>query len=166
MKKPIALVLVAALATSGCAQLNAHMSQPGNRPPAEILGAAAGAAAGAMLGYHFLGAGLGKVAFAAAGAVVGATGGWYAGRVLTQGDVRRAAMAAELALVETPDANPRGWYNEETGHSGAFVPVSTYRLADGTLCRDFQASYTAKDEAKAISGTACQMSDGFWARTT
>lgn len=162
MKKSIAVALSGALLLSGCA--NMPPPKAGGPGMGEVIGAATGAAIGGIaVFYGGPGAGWGRVVLAALGATAGAVVGYQAGTMLSQMDMRRVEGAANQAFSEAPNGQAVGWSNPETGNSGIFVPTTTYMMSDGTLCRDFKASVSTKDNSGQTRGQACRMQDGSWA---
>ena len=151
-KKVTAIVL--ALSLGGCA--NVDMSRE------EMLGTAAGAAAGGFLGYQ-LGGGIMNSLFATAGTVVGGAGGFYATRTLMGSDRAAYDQTAQKGLDESNDGDVVAWQNPETGNSGIFRPLRSFHLADGRYCRQYRATVSFEKNVRSGAGMACRQGNGQWA---
>lgn len=163
IRKSIATALAGTLLLSACANMPPPKMN-GQATAGETIGAATGATiAGVAILYGGPGGGWGRVALAALGAVAGAYAGQQVGAMLSQMDMRRAENAANQAFAESQNGQAIGWHSPETGNSGVFVPVNTYMMSDGTLCRDFEASVATQQANGQTRGTACRMRDGTWA---
>ncbi len=152
MKKITAIVLAASL--GGCA--NVDMTGQ------EMLGAADGAAIGGAVGY-----GLGSTTFvssllAVGGVAAGGTGGFLLTRALRGGDLAAYDKTAQKGLASAEDGQILDWQNPETGNSGIFRPVRSFRTADGRLCRQYRATVAFPKEVVSGVGMACQGADGRW----
>lgn len=68
-----------------------------------------------------------------------------------------------LQSLETlPDRNSLHWSNEADRAEGYAVPLGTYRLADGTYCRDYYTKAIVDGIPQLSSGRACRTEDGSW----
>ncbi|MEE8140260.1 MAG: RT0821/Lpp0805 family surface protein, partial [Alphaproteobacteria bacterium] len=54
------------------------------------------------------------------------------------------------------------WQNPDTGNAGTITPTRTYRLADGTTCREFEQMVIAEGISASARGTACRQPDASW----
>ena len=54
------------------------------------------------------------------------------------------------------------WQNPDTGNAGTLTPTRTYRLADGTYCREFEQMAIAEGVTARTRGTACRQPDASW----
>ncbi len=151
-KKVTAIVL--ALSLGGCA--NVDMSRE------EMLGTAAGAAAGGFLGYQ-LGGWIMNSVFATAGTVAGGAAGFYATRALMGSDRAAYDQTAQKGLNESNDGEVVEWQNPETGHSGIFRPLRSFHLADGRYCRQYRATVSFEKNVRSGAGMACRQGNGQWA---
>lgn len=150
MKKIVLVVL--ALLLVGCS---------GRMKDEEVTGTALGAVIGAIIGYQF-GGGAGTWLTTAAGAAVGGTAGYYTGRKLAESDRTAYRTTAIEALARTADGRTESWSNAETGRTGTFTPVRSYRAGDGRLCRDYHATIAFDDGTTEGTGKACQTAEGHW----
>lgn len=151
-KKVTAIVL--AISLGGCA--NVDMSRE------EMLGAAAGAAAGGFIGYQFGGGLLMNSLFGTVGTVAGGAGGFYATRALMGSDRAAYEQTAQKGLNQSNDGEIVEWRNPESGNSGIFRPVRSFRLADGRYCRQYRATVSFDKTVRSGAGMACRQRDGQW----
>jgi len=152
-KKVIAIVL--ALSLGGCA--NVDMSRE------EMLGTAAGAAAGGFIGYQFGGGIIMNSLFATAGTIAGGAAGFAATQALMGSDRAAYDQTAQKGLSESKDGEVVAWRNPETGHSGIFRPVRSFYLADGRYCRQYRATVSFEKNVRSGAGMACRQGNGQWA---
>ena len=107
MKSKIVAVVLA-VSVGGCT--NVEMSRE------EMLGAAAGAAAGGFLGFQMGGGLLMHSLYATAGTVAGGAGGYYATRALMGSDLAAYERTAQKGLAQANDGQVLDWQNPETGN--------------------------------------------------
>ena len=153
MKKKIAAVVMA-VSLAGCA--NADMTRE------EMLGAAAGAAAGGFLGYQLGGGLLMNSLFATIGTVAGGAGGYYATRVLMGSDLAAYERTAQKGLAQADDGQILEWQNPETGNSGIFRTIRSFKMADGRYCRQYRATVSFEKNVRSGVGMACRQNGGQW----
>ena len=154
MNKKIAAIVLA-LSLGGCA--NVDMSRE------EMLGAAAGAAAGGFLGYQIGGGLIMNSLFATVGTVAGGATGFYATQALIGSDRAAYDKTAQRGLNESNDGEVVNWRNPETGNSGIFRPVRSFYLADGRYCRQYRATVSFEKNVPSGAGMACRQDNGQWA---
>jgi surface antigen len=154
MNKKIAAIVLA-LSLGGCA--NVDMSRE------EMLGAAAGAAAGGFLGYQIGGGLIMNSLFATLGTVAGGAAGLYATQALMGSDRVAYDQTAQKGLNESNDGEVVNWRNPETGNSGIFRPVRSFYLADGRYCRQYRATVSFEKNVRSGAGMACRQDNGQWA---
>ncbi len=152
-KKVTAIVLAVSL--GGCANVN--MSRD------EMLGTAAGAAVGGLIGSQFGGGLIMNSLFATAGTLVGGATGFRATQILMGSDRAAYDQTAQKGLNESNDGEIVDWQNPETGHSGIFRPVRSFRLADGRFCRQYRTTVSFKKNVRSGVGMACRQGNGQWA---
>ncbi len=152
-KKVTAIVL--AISLGGCA--NIDMSRE------EMLGTAAGAAAGGFLGYQIGGSVIVNSLFATTGTFVGGAAGLYATRALLGSDRVAYEQTAQKGLNESNDGQVVDWQNPETGNSGIFRPVRSFYLADGRYCRQYRTTVSFEKNVRSGAGMACRQGNGQWA---
>ncbi len=145
-----ALVVLVALLSSGCAEMQAN--------PKTAIGAVGGGTLGGLIGA----AAGGTPTAIAAGVVGGILVGGLVGHLLDERDKRLAAEAADRALETTPTGRPIAWRNPDSGHSGTVTPTKTYQTAGGTYCREYQTTVVIDGKQERASGTACRQPDGSW----
>jgi surface antigen len=155
--RALAVLLVGALLSSGCAQMQSAEQSVENNPKA-VLGSLGGAAAGGLLAYALGGKGGVVVASALAGALIGG----YVGHKLDAKDKQMAAQAATLAFEQNASGQPSVWNNPESGNHGQVVPTHTYQLANGQYCREYTQTIWVGNDPQKTSGTACRQPDGSW----
>jgi len=152
VKKVTSIVLI--LALGGCA--NVQMNRE------EMLGTAAGAVLGGVVGYQFGGGLLVKSLFTTAGTLVGGTAGYLTTRALMGTDRRAYDDTTQQGLASAGDGQVVPWSNPETGNSGIFRATHSYRNAQGQSCRQYRSTVAFADGVRSGVGTACQQADGSW----
>jgi len=153
MKRKIAAVVMA-VSLAGCA--NADMTRE------EMLGAAAAAAAGGLLGYQLGGGILVNSLFATIGTVAGGAGGDYATRALMGSDLAAYERTAQKGLAQASDGQILEWQNPETGNSGIFRTIRSFKMADGRYCRQYRATVSFEKNVRSGVGMACRQDGGQW----
>ncbi|MEK9722580.1 MAG: RT0821/Lpp0805 family surface protein [Rhodospirillaceae bacterium] len=149
---------VVAVGLSGCAQVQDRVQQ---MSWLEMGGTLGGAAAGGYIGAQF-GGGLAQTMFIATGVLVGGSVGYNASRMLDGSDQASYESTVRQALNESADGQVVRWNNPETGRTGIFRPVASYRRADGQTCRKYRSSVVFDDGVFSGGGTACQLANGSW----
>lgn len=152
MKKLTSIVVI--LALGGCA--NVQMSRE------EMLGTAAGAAVGGIVGYQFGGGLLMNSLFATAGTLAGGTAGYLTTRALIGSDRRAYDDTTQKGLALAGDGQIVEWRNPITGNSGIFRATRSYRNGHGQQCRQYRATVAFTDGVRSGTGIACQEADGSW----
>ncbi len=156
MKRFSVIALVLLLGACSSERFNVGRIGPG-----ALVGGAVGALAGGMVGSE-IGAGLGQSLAMATGIVFGAGGGYALGERLYPSDQVAYDKTASRALNASEDGQPLAWSNDETGNSGIFRPVRTFKTADGWLCRDYRTTTALQERIRQGTGTACLQADGNW----
>ena len=126
--------------------------------PKTQVGAAAGAAAGGLIGAAAGGEAEGIIA----GVLLGGLLGGALGNALDNVDREYAQKNAYFGLENTPSGTTSEWVNPDSGHSGSFTPVRTWKDAEGDYCREFQQSISVGGKTERAYGTACRQPDGTW----
>ena len=148
--KGVAVVILVALATTGCATMEAN-------PKTSI-----GAAGGGLVGGLIAAAAGGNPAVIAASVIGGILIGGMVGNLLDQRDKQMAAEAAHRAMESAPTGKSVAWQNPDSGHSGTVTPTRTFQTANGNYCRDYQTTIVIDGKDERATGTACRQPDGSW----
>jgi surface antigen len=148
--KGVAIVILVALATTGCATMEAN--------PKTTIGAAGGGLVGGLIAA----AAGGNPAAIAASVIGGMLIGGVVGNMLDQRDKQMAAEAAHRAMESAPTGRSVAWQNPDSGHSGTVTPTRTYQTANGNYCRDYQTTVVIDGKNERATGTACRQPDGSW----
>lgn len=83
--------------------------------------------------------------------------------VLTSAQSSQLHDATLRETLETmPDRTSLHWDDPDSDAEGYAVPLGTYRMADGTYCRDYYTRATAAGTSVLTQGYACRMEDGRW----
>ena len=127
----------------------------------EMIGTAAGAGVGGLIGSQF-GHGSGQLAATAAGVFIGGLIGNQIGAYMDEEDKRQAREAEYAALERTPDGQYSRWQNPNNGHYGYSVPERTYQDSQGQYCREYQQTVTIDGKPERSYDTACRQPDGSW----
>lgn len=125
--------------------------------PKSQAGGIGGAAAGGLVG-GVVGGPEGLIA----GALLGGLFGAAVGSALDERDRMLASQNAGWALEYAPSGTTQTWDNPDTGHSGSFTPVKTYRGPGGAYCREYQQTVIIGGRQEQAYGTACRGPDGAW----
>ena len=154
MKIAILAVTAGALFLTGCN----HTYYPAGTQ--EGVGTLAGAVAGGVIGNQ-IGSGSGRVVATAIGALAGGVIGAEIGKSLDERD-RQEALAAEYRALEFGrPGRPVAWRNEISGIYGEVVAGSGYQV-NSLDCRDYTHTIYIDGRARIARGTACQQPDGTW----
>lgn len=129
--------------------------------PKQTAGTLVGAGLGALIGSQ-LGSGTGQLAAVAVGTLAGAWMGSEVGKSLDRADRAYSQQTAQSSLENNPSGVTSTWRNPDTGHSGSFTPVNTYRTTDGVDCREFTSAVDVDGRTESIQGYACRQPDGSW----
>jgi surface antigen len=79
-----------------------------------------------------------------------------------ENDLAYARAAATKVLARGgKDASAR-WENPRTGARGTVTPLADAYTQDGSLCRDFLASYVHEGSEAWLQGEACRRQQGRW----
>ena len=151
-KKVTAIVLVAAL--GGCADV--QMSRE------ELLGTAAGALAGGVVGASIGGTVLMNSLFATAGTVTGGVAGYMTTRAVMGSDRVQYDRTAQKGLAVAGEGQVLNWQNPETGNSGIFRTVRSFYTADGSYCRQYRSTVAFEKDVHSGNGMACLRENGIW----
>lgn len=153
-----ALALCAALvfSTTGC------ITSDSSRENKLAAGTLAGLAAGALLGYEFIGSGSGRWVAALVLGAAGAYGGYEVTDRLTRWDRQAMQETAYYSLSEAPAGQTASWRNPDTGTEGTITPLRSYLNGEGRMCRDYQATIQVEGESYDGKETACQNEVGAW----
>ena len=122
-----------------------------------------GALAGGFIGYNYLGGGDAvRTILGIAGMAAGAYGADYASDFVIKKDQERRKMAAYQSLVTANEGVPVYWDNPETGSSGSFKVLRTYKSTEGRVCRELESHAAGEEGSVTKQQTACQLFNGAW----
>ena len=147
----IAIALALAFSLSACADAG----------PKQTAGTLLGAALGGLAGSQ-IGKGKGKLAAVGAGVLLGGLLGSEAGKSLDKADRLYAQQTAQKSLEQAPTGTRSSWANPDSGHSGTFTPVRTFRTAKGQDCREYETTVTIDGRTETVYGIACREAGGNW----
>jgi surface antigen len=148
--KAVALTILAAGLVTGCATVESN--------PKTAIGAAGGGTVGGLIAAA---AGANPAAIAAS-VIGGLLVGGLVGNLLDDRDKQLQAQAGQRALENAAAGQSVTWKNPDNGHSGTVTPTKTYQTADGTYCREYQATVDIEGKQERASGRACRQADGTW----
>jgi surface antigen len=153
--KGLALMAALALTLVGCKTNN-----EGSMRASMLI---TGALVGGFVGYNFIGSSdAARVIFGMAGVAAGSYGAKYASDHIIKKDQERRKKAAYQSLVEVEEGLPVFWENPETGSSGSFKVLRTYKSTEGRVCRELESHAAGEDGAVTKQQTACQLFNGAW----
>ncbi len=79
-----------------------------------------------------------------------------------EADLAFARVAAAEVLNKGGKDASAPWENPHSGARGTVTPLASAYRVEGTLCRDFLASYVAEGEESWMQGEACRAAKGKW----
>jgi hypothetical protein len=79
-----------------------------------------------------------------------------------EGDLVIARAAASEVLTKGGKGVSMPWENPNTGARGTITPLASAYSQDGTVCRDFLASYVKNGSESWLRGAACRAQRGKW----
>jgi surface antigen len=156
MKK--ALILTMAVSLPAC---SVQKPQTQDQFVASAVSAIGGAAIGYSVGAE-LGSGTGNILMMIFGGTLGAMGGWAYGGTLMPSDREAFRENAQNAMQHASNGQVVPWANPQTRTAGAITPTSNFVGKGGKLCRNFDATISAKDGIGRGSGVACKDDNGDW----
>ncbi|MBM3566006.1 MAG: glycine zipper 2TM domain-containing protein [Alphaproteobacteria bacterium] len=151
--KKTATILAAAVLLTGCQTMQDN--------PKQTMGTLLGAGTGALIGSQ-IGGGKGALAAVAVGTLAGAFIGSEIGKSLDNADKAMAQRTAQTSLESNRTGQTSSWRNPDSGHSGTYTPVSTYRSAGGQDCREYETTVTIDGRTERATGHACRGPNGQW----
>lgn len=158
--KTVAIPLLFLTLLTACADgTNPMMRSDGNISKGGV-GALAGAAGGAILGSN-IGGGKGRIAAIALGTLGGAMLGKNIGDSLDRADLTYAERSSQYALENAQTGQAVPWNNPDSGNSGNITPTRTYQEA-GAYCREFTHTINVGGRQEQAYGNACRQPDGTW----
>jgi surface antigen len=152
MRKIVAAMLLASIALGGCADWQDS--------PKQGVGTLAGAAVGGLVGSH-IGGGTGRLAATGAGVLLGGLLGSEIGRSLDRADRLAMQQTTQTTLETGRTGQATQWRNPDTGNYGTVTPLRTSE-SNGTVCREYQQTITVGGRTQEGYGTACRQPDGSW----
>lgn len=129
--------------------------------PKQTVGTVLGAVGGAALGSQ-IGGGSGRVAAIAAGTLLGAALGGGIGQSMDRTDMMYYNQSSQNALETAKVGQTVAWNNPDSGNSGSFTPVRTYRNDSGSYCREYTQRISVGGKTQEGYGVACRQPDGSW----
>jgi surface antigen len=148
--KAMTVIILASVLLTGCATVESN--------PKTAIGAAGGGTVGGLIAAA---AGANPAAIAAS-VIGGLLVGGLVGNLLDDRDKQLQAQAGQRALESAPAGQGVTWKNPDNGHSGTVTPTKTYQTADGTYCREYQATVDIEGKQERATGRACRQADGTW----
>jgi surface antigen len=152
--RAIALVVIAALGLSGCAQTGEAV----RNNPKTTLGGMLGAAGGGLIAAAAGASPAGIVG----GVLIGGLVGGAVGNALDQKDKEMAQRAAQQAFEYSRTGESSAWQNPDSGNSGSITPTRTYQQPSGQYCREYEQDIVVDGNREKTYGTACRNRDGSW----
>lgn len=81
---------------------------------------------------------------------------------LDASDEFAALDSVRFALTEVPDGASYVWHRHNGRLSGVVKPVSSFKDAEGSVCRHIVVVLNSATTTKKTEGIACRLSDGAW----
>ncbi|HJO75040.1 MAG TPA: RT0821/Lpp0805 family surface protein [Rhodospirillales bacterium] len=100
--------------------------------------------------------------FATLGTIGGGAAGYYTTRALMGTDRAAYERTAQKGLKESTDGQVVDWQSPDTGNSGIFRPIRSFRLADGRYCRQYRTTVSFDKTVHSGNGMACRNANGQW----
>lgn len=139
-------------------RISCNRSSAGSMVSKQTVGGVIGGVLGGLLGSQVGHKGTGKTVATIGGVLLGAMIGGGIGRSMDAADQECARQALEYA----PDHTMVTWNNPDTQTDYEVTPVSTYRTASGSYCRDYVTEAQVAGGTQQVRGKACRQSDGTW----
>jgi surface antigen len=79
-----------------------------------------------------------------------------------EADLAFARIAAAEVLTKGGKDSSVPWENPRSGARGTITPLASAYQLEGSLCRDFLASYVAEGQESWMQGEACRVRKGKW----
>ncbi len=152
--KTIALLAIAALLLSGCAQTGETVKNNPKTTWGGMLGAAGGGLIAAAAGASPAGI--------VGGVLIGGLVGGAVGNALDQKDKEMAQQAAQRAFENSRSGESSAWQNPDSGNSGSITPTHTDQAPSGQYCREYEQDIVVGGQREKSYGTACRQPDGSW----
>jgi surface antigen len=125
--------------------------------PSNVIGTAAGAVAGGVIGSQF-GKSSGNTAMTVGGIVAGALVGGAIARSMDPVD----QGCIHESLEHTPTHESVEWQNPGNHRSYWVTPTRTTVMPDGAPCRNYTTEGLVEGRREAYTGYACRQPDGTW----
>jgi surface antigen len=84
------------------------------------------------------------------------------GEPSAEGDLAIARATVSEVLAKGGKDASMPWENPDTGARGTITPLASSYAQDGTICRDFLASYVKNGSESWLQGAACRGMRGKW----
>ncbi len=81
---------------------------------------------------------------------------------LDDNDEVAALEALRIALSEVADGSTFVWHRRNGRMSGIFQPTTSFKDADGKVCRHLKITLTSGPVSRATEGIACREASGVW----
>ncbi len=81
---------------------------------------------------------------------------------LNGADLRLAGAALQTTLETQVSGELKFWRNEVSGHSGAVMPLRTFKVDSGHFCRHYRETAVADGGMDTREMTACRSNEGIW----
>ncbi|MGB0682925.1 MAG: RT0821/Lpp0805 family surface protein [Magnetovibrionaceae bacterium] len=117
--------------------------------------------AGGVIGLQ-LGTGIVAVMTVTGGGLAGRRAGIIIADALLPEDFEVLGATATRALESSLDGASVDWENPNTGLSGIFRPIRTFRASNNRYCRQFRSVMTADWGISSGEGVACRDEAGAW----
>jgi surface antigen len=152
--RTIAVLTIAALLLSACAQTGETV----RNNPKTTMGGMLGAAGGGLIAAAAGGGAAGIIG----GVLIGGLVGGAVGNALDQKDKEMAQRAAQQAFENSRSGEASAWHNPDSGNSGSITPTRTYQEPSGQYCREYEQDIVVGGKPEKSYGTACRQADGSW----
>lgn len=121
-----------------------------------------GAAGGAAVGGLAAALASANPAWIAASIVLGGVAGGALGEYLSGPDARKAASNHYKALETLQNGETSNWSNPQTGATGSTTVQESFRMADGTMCKNFTETIRTSQKTVTDEATACKEPGDEW----
>lgn len=161
--KRIIVGLIMATFLTACAQQGGggFMTRSDGGVSKAGVGTLAGAAGGAVVGSN-IGGGKGRIAAIAVGTLLGAALGNNIGQSLDNADLNAYNRTSQRALETAPSGQQVAWNNPDSGNSGTVTPVNVYQNDAGQYCREYSQTINVGGKQESAYGRACRQPNGEW----
>jgi len=148
------LGLTAAIALTGCESIERETGLGKSTQTGAAGGAAVGGLAAALASAN--------PAWIATSVILGGLAGGALGNFMSGEDTKKAAYNHYNSLETLQTGQTSNWTNPDSGATGSTTVRESFRMADGTLCKNFTETVRTSQKTVTDEATACKEPGEEW----